>query len=155
MYLHFLRLASLWFVPVHTILSSLHNAQQQQTNKKIETFKLREIDILWRRSTAVPSCTHTNVDVVSQINTGVGGCELCCPSVEFVVAGAPINIPSRCQNTAVSKWTWHHQHPAVCPHRPALWCCLHDAYANSGGSERISMFCRRSTVNRSTTYHAS
>lgn len=39
----------------------------------METFKLGEIDMLWRRSTAVPSCTHTNVDVVPQINAGGGG----------------------------------------------------------------------------------
>lgn len=99
-------------------------------NVEESIFKWTDIEMHWHHPTLEHSYKHTNARVVSQINTGC--CELRCPSVEFAVAGAPINMPPRCQNTAVSERTQHHQHPAVYPHRPALWCSFHDLFSNGG-----------------------
>lgn len=63
-------------------------------------------------------CIPANIQNVSKTHTGCR--ELHCPSV--AVAGAPINTPPRCQNTAASVRTRRHQHPAAHPHRPPLWC---------------------------------
>lgn len=114
---------------------------------------MKQTDVRQRHFTLVHPCKHANAHVVSQINTG--GCELCCPSVGFAVAGAPINIPpaAKTQQLASGRGIIN-----TLPYtRTDLLCdvVFHDVFSNGGMRRCLFPFSRRSTVNRNTTSRAS